>query len=182
MDEVQLIKRLRTTPPSCLSDFKIKPAQLPTPFDSNPCSVWQIACRCGGGRGRFMGYPLKSYNTDYDGPETFISPLAFECTECNRATELLDTDRDGYHAEVALREGDGVGSAKLRGQGPRPSFTCPGCGAEQFEVVVGFVFWYPDELLEEFDGEWEELFNVFLCYCKCAGCDEVSQPTDFGRL
>jgi hypothetical protein len=58
---------------------------------------------------------------------------------------------------------------------------CPGCGGELFEVTVAFVFWYPDELVED-DGNWEDLFSVFLCYCKCAACGQASQPTDFGKL
>lgn len=182
MDEAQLVERLRTVAPSCLKGFTVSATQLPEPFDENPCSVWQIACRCGNNKGRFLGYPLKNYNTEYDGPECFLSPLAFECSVCHSATEILDTDRHGYHAEVARRQGDEIGSAKLRGEGPRQSFTCPGCGGELFGVTVGFVFWYPDELAEEFDGEWEELYSVFLCHCKCAGCGQSSQPTDFGKL
>jgi hypothetical protein len=182
MDEEQLVERLRTTVPSCLSSFKVTPTQLPEQFDDNPCSIWQIACRCGSSEGRFLGYPLKDYNTEYNGPVCFLSPLAFECAACKAVTELLDTDRHGYHAEVARRQGDKTGSAKLRGGGPRQSFICPSCSGELFGVTVGFVFWYPDELAEEFDGEWEALYSVFLCHCKCAGCGQVSQPTDFGKL
>jgi hypothetical protein len=180
MDEEQLVELLQTTAPSCLRDFIVTPTQLPEPFDDNLCSVWQVACRCGGTQGRFLGYPLKDYNTDYDGPMCFLGPLGFECHRCYAVTELLDTDRHGYHADLARREG-GIGSAKLRGQGPRHKWTCPDCHKDRFEVVVGFVFWYPDELIE-FDGEWEELFNVFLCYCRCGHCGLTSQPTDFGKL
>ena len=39
-----------------------------------------------------------------------------------------------------------------------------------------------DELAEEFDDQWEDLFSVFLCHCKCVGCGQTSQPTDFGKL
>src|SRR5262245_48970128 len=101
MDEVRLAERLRTTAPSCLQGFSATPAQLPEPFDDNPRSVWQIACRCGEATGRFLGYPLKEYNSEYDGPQCFISPLAFECSACKTVTELLDTDRHGFHADVA---------------------------------------------------------------------------------
>jgi len=182
MDEEQLVERLRTTAPSCLRGFKVTPAQLPEPFDDNPCSVWQVACRCSSTNGRFLGSPLKDYNTEYDGSECFLSPSAFECAACKTVTELLDTDRHGYHAEIARREGDEGGSAKLRGEGPRNMFACPGCSGKLFGVTVGFVFWNPDELAEEFNSEWEDLYSVFLCHCKCAGCGQTSQPTDFGKL
>jgi hypothetical protein len=182
MDEVQLVERLRTTAPSCLKGFKVIPAQLPEPFDDNPCSVWQLACRCGGVQGRFLGYPLKDYDPAYTGPECFLSPLAFECATCQAVTELLDTSRHGYHAEVARRAGEDGGAGKLRGAGPRQAFRCPGCRGNVFGITVGFVFWNPDELAEEFDDRWEELFSVFLCHCQCAGCEQISQPTDFGKL
>lgn len=182
MDEEQLIARLRTTPPSCLNGFEVAPAQFPKPFDNNPCSVWQLSCRCGCLRGKFLGYPLKNYNAGYVGAECFLSPLAFECAACTAITEILDTDRHGYHAEVSRREGDNIGSGKLRGEGPRHSFSCPGCGAPEFTLTLGFVFWYPDELAEEFDDAWEDLFSVFLCHCQCANCAQISQPTDFGKL
>jgi hypothetical protein len=182
MNEERLVQRLRTTAPSCLKGFQATPATLPEPFDDNPCSVWQLACRCGGRRGRFLGYPLRDYNPDYDGPECFLSPLAFECAACGAATDLLDTDRHGYHPEVARRDGDDGGSAKLRGEGPRQAFRCRGCRGQVFGVTVGFVFWNPDELAEEFDGRWEDLFSVFLCHCECARCGRTSEPTDFGKL
>ena len=182
MDEMQLVERLRATAPSCLKEFKATPAQLAKSFDDNPCSVWQVACRCGGTKGQFLGYPLKDYNAEYTGAECFLSPLAFECAVCKAVTELLDTDRHGYHSEVARLEGDEDGSAKLRGDGPRQAYLCPECGGKVFEVMVGFVFWHPDELAEEFDEQWEDLFSVFLCHCKCAGCGKSSEPTDFGKL
>jgi hypothetical protein len=183
MDEEQLAELLRMTTPSCLKEFRTTPAQLPQPFDDNLCSVWQIACRCGDTRGRFLGYRLQDYNPDYNGAECFLSPLAFECATCKAATELLDTDRHGYHPEVARRAGhDGGVSTKLRGEGPRQASRCPSCGGQVFEVKVGFVFWGPGELAEEFVDHWEELFSVFLCYCKCAACGQTSEPTDFGKL
>lgn len=180
MTEEELVKMLRTTSPSCLKGFNNAPAELPEPFDDNPTSVWRISCTCGGKKGRFLGYSLKDYNSKYDGPELFISPLTFECGACKKTTELLDTDRHGYHADVARRDG-GLGSAKLRGKGAQQPFVCPGCRGDMFEVTVAFVFWSPDELVE-FEDNWADLFNVFLCYCNCVVCGQTSMPTDFGKL
>ncbi len=89
MDEEQLIQRLRTIAPTCLRNANATPSKLPEPFDNNPFSVWQIACRCGGAHGKFLGYSLRDYNSEYDGPECFLSPLAFECAACKAVTELL---------------------------------------------------------------------------------------------
>ncbi len=138
MDAASLVNLLRTTAPSCLCGFRARPAQLPEPFDDNPHSVWKLVCRCGGEQGRFLGYPLRDYNREYDGPE-FISPLAFERAACKTVSELLNTDQHGYHAEVARRSG-GVGATHYRGQGPRQAFLSPHCGGQKFEVTVGFVF------------------------------------------
>ena len=176
------VEWLQQTRPSCLSACVATPAVLPEPWDDNPKSVWQLSCHCGSSSGRLLGYPLKDYNPGYDGPEIFLSPLGFECSACKLVMEFLDTDVHGYHAEIARREGDGCGSAKLRGSGPRQAFRCPKCNDQTFSITTAFVFWGADELAEEFDGEQQDLFNVFLCYGTCARCGHVSQPTDFGKL
>jgi hypothetical protein len=178
----ELLTQLSQTPPTCISGFVSSPTELPEPWDDNPRSVWQLACRCGSKVGRLLGYPLKDYNNEYEGPMIFLSPLGFECCECGMVTDVLDTDIHGYHAEVSRLEGSDCGSAKLRGEGLRQAFRCPSCDADSFAMTVGFVFWYVDELLEEFDDKWENLFNVFLCHCKCSKCGQWSQPTEFGKL
>lgn len=182
MNERLLLERLRTTAPTCLSKCCLGQGKLSEPFDSNPCSVWEIGCHCGGKTGRLLGYSLQDYNSDYTGRTCFLSPLAFECNECNKVTEILDTDLHGYHAEVARLAGDDIGSGQLRGEGPRKAFACGKCTSTQFKVTVAFVFWYLDELAEEFDASWEEMFNVFLCECTCVRCGQMSTPTAFGKL
>jgi hypothetical protein len=173
--------RLRTTPPSCVREFRLTPAELPV--DDNFKSVWQLACGCGNDRGRVLGYPLREYNSDYDGAESFLSPLGFECSDCRKVTEIIDTDVHGYHSEVAKIEG-GIGSAKMRGEGPRQPFPCSTCGAQLFVVVVGFVYWGAafDLFLDEPELPAQEFFNAFLSYGRCAACGEVSELTDFGKL
>ncbi len=182
MNEQEVLEIVQKTAPTCLNDCCLFEDKLSTPLDSNPCSIWTIACRCGGKTGQFLGYSLKDYSKNYTGAECFLSPLAFECKECKKITEILDTDLHGYHSELARRSGDDIGSGKLRGEGPRKAFACTKCTGTHFKVTVAFVFWYLDELAEEFDASWEELFNVFLCECRCLHCGEVSKPTDFGKL
>ena len=184
MTEEQVVERLRSTVPSCLRGFRVTPAHLPEPFDDNPCSVWQISCPCGGKKGRFLGHSLKDHNANYAGPECYISPLAFECHHCKKSTELLDTD-PGTATMLKLpfveMAGSDSGQATEAKDLPQ-AFVCPSCGGKLFSVTIGFVFWNPDELAEDPDPHCEELFSVFLCYCKCAACEQTSQPTDFGKL
>lgn len=182
MDEGQLVEQLLRTPPTCLSAFNAAPSEVWESFDDSPQSAWRIRCQCGGEKGRLLGYTLSDYDTEYRGPVCFLSPLAFECVTCNAISELLDTDRHGYHAELSRLEGDGQGSSKLRGTGPRQTLGCPSCSSDTFRVKVGFVYWHPDELAEEFDEAWEDLFSVFLCQCICASCNHTFNPTDFGKL
>ncbi len=143
----------------------------------------RLACTCGEQRGRVLGYPLRDYNPNYDGPECFISPLSFECTDCRKVTEIFDTDIHGYHSEVAKIEG-GIGSVKGRGEGPRQPFSCSACGEQVFVVTVGFVYWPAafDLLFNEPGWPILEFFNVFLCHGRCVACGEVSAVTDFGKL
>lgn len=174
---------LEKTQPSCLRDFSCLPATIPEHWDDSPKSVWQVRCKCGGTIGRLLGYSLKDFKDEYDGPLVMISPLAFQCAACEQETELLDTDIHGYHADLELREGTIGGSCKIRGTGEcRLAFPCPVCNNELFAIVVGFVFWNADELAEEFDDRWEDLFNVFLLYATCVSCGNMSRPVDFGKL
>lgn len=175
-------ERIRALPPRCIQGFSPIPTPLPQPFDDNPKSTWKLVCRCGCETGNFLGYPLSNYVAGLEGPECFVGPLAFGCEECSTVTELLDTDQHGYHAEIGLLEGDNSGGTKYRGEGPRTAFRCPQCSNDTFIVTAGFVFWDIDELADEFDDHWEDLFNVFLCYCQCAQCGHISEPTEFGKL
>jgi hypothetical protein len=165
-----------------MRNFAPVPARLPERWDDNPKSVWQVQCKCGGAIGRLLGHSLKVFNSEYDGPLLLISPLAFQCASCERPTELLDTDIHGYHADLDLREGTTGRSCKFRGSGERLAFPCPACSADLFTIVVGFVFWDAEELEEEFEDRWEDLFNVFLCYTSCVKCGAMSRPADFGKL
>lgn len=182
MDEKQLIARLLTTPPSCLEGFKVETGTFPEPFGEDPCSVWRISCRCEGSHGRFLGYELKEIALESGEREGFVSPLAFQCAACEEITELLDTDRHGYHAAVARLQNHSTGSCYHRGEGPRKAFLCPGCGGQSFAITVGFVYWNIDELAEYFDKAWEDLFSLFLCECRCEACGQISKPVALDDL
>jgi len=176
------VERLKRTPPSCLSNCVVEPAELPEYWDNNPTSAWKTRCHCGGEKGRLLGFSLNDFNPEYDGPLLLVSPLAFECAACMERTAFLDTDIHGYHADIDRRAGIRGGSCKIRGSGEPTAFLCPGCANNQFTLVTAFVFWNADALAEEFEHRCEDLFNVFLCYASCCRCGGVTKPTDFGKL
>lgn len=173
-----LAARLSQTPPSCLQNLAVVRADGEREIVGGLQTRWELGCRCNGRGFHFLGHPLAS------DPAIYLGPLALECIACGQTTELLDTDIHGFHAEVARVEG-GVGSAKLRGEGPRSTYACPGCDATGCEVSTAFDYWGLDELAEmteEGGYAVDNLFNVFWCDCRCTGCGQTFQPTDFGKL
>ncbi|MEM7312178.1 MAG: hypothetical protein AAF497_03405 [Planctomycetota bacterium] len=97
-------------------------------------------------------------------------------------TELLDTDKHGYHADIDIRAGTSDGSTKYRGSGEKLAYGCPKCGQYLFGFDLVFDYWDVGELAEEFDGRWEDLFNGFACQASCSECGHISDPTEFGKL
>ncbi len=196
MTRRQLEKRLRTKAPSCVADFRLTPAALPgdridakldpvkakfgaliaDPRDE-PHSAWVLACGCGHGTGQLLGHRLSDYSEAPDCGDTIVGPLGFKCGSCGSIIELLDTDRHGYHARLGS-------PSKIRGKGRRPAFACRRCSGQEFTVLVAFLFWEGaiEVFLDEPTWQYEEYFNEFLCFCACAACGQVSEPTEFGKL
>jgi hypothetical protein len=179
-DEDQIAEQIRNNPPSCVAGFRLTPCELPEHFDDNFKTVYRLACKCRNDKGTILGYPLKDYNPDYDCPD-FITPLSFQCGVCASATQILDTDIHGYHAEVGKLEG-GIGSVKIRGKGKPSHFACSACASTVFQVVVGFVYWDFDLMLDEPDLPGQEFFNVFLIYGLCTKCGRASSVANLGKL
>ncbi len=178
MDDTERITlQLQTTPPACLDGFGATPADPPFEWDDRIRSVWQLACACGSEQGQLLGY----------GPHgtagSLISPIGFGCSACGKVTEIIDTARHGYHADVAKREGS-TGSAKYRGEGARTAWHCPQCSGQALRVTVAFIFWEAALDLAEDEPDWplQGFFNVFLLFARCADCGLLSEPTDFGKL
>ena len=179
MEVDEIVEQMLSTPPRCIGDFKAEPAARPEEWDGD-VAAWQIACACGSRRGQFVGYPLNRYNTSYTGA-AFVGPLAFECAESKRVTEVLDTNQHGYHAEACDSQ------SHLCGEGPREAFACAGCKEKQFEVTTSFFFWpasvdLVEDEPEEFEERAQDLFNEFVAHGRCVGCGALSRFTDFGKL
>jgi hypothetical protein len=119
-----------------------------------------------------------------NGPKILHGPVAFQCPACGRITEFLDTEIHGYHREVARLEGDPIGPAKVRGEGPRAHFPCPQCRSTECVVAVAFFYWDAafDLFLDEPELAAEDFFNELQSYGRCVKCGVVTAMTEFGKL
>ncbi len=127
--------------PNCVQGFRRMPTQLPCEWrgmwDEGFRTVWKLSCNCGEEIGEVLGYRGSRIMPGWEGAEAFLSPLAFKCVGCGTQTEIIDTDRHGYHAEVAKIE-DGTESCKARGERLPDRFICPDCREPRFSMVVAF--------------------------------------------
>jgi hypothetical protein len=172
----ELQAHLRRTPPRCAQAFRLTSTPIPHSFaPENFGTAWTIGCACGSGEGAFLGY------SDWGGerhPDTFSSPLAFECAGCGRVTEILDTRRHGWEVECGLE------SNKYRGEGARARYHCPSCGKDRFRITVAFWYWDAafDELVGEPDLAAENYFNEFQAFGTCVDWGVETPMTAFGKL
>lgn len=183
MDENLIAEHIRTNPPQCVSGFQLTKTQLPNALDDNFTTAFRLTCKCGNRSGKILGHRLRDYNSNCDvNDDALITPLGFQCGECNVVTEIIDTDVHGYHAEIAKLEG-GTGSAKIRGDGSRTEYQCPNCSGKVFnDITVGFVYWDFEIMLDEPELPGQDFFNVFLIYTRCQDCGHTSRAIDLGKL
>jgi hypothetical protein len=110
-----------------------------------------------------------------DRPPVFLSPLATRCEACQRVTELIDTDRHGYDAEI------GAIVATKRGEGDRVDYLCEECGRKPLRLWARFE--YSDDLFDreisEFHEREQELFSWFSLVGQCSGCSRLLSVADF---
>lgn len=180
LDDDGVAEHIRNTPPSCIAGFRLAPAELPERFDDCFKVVYGLLCLCGNDQGAILGFPLSDLSRGYDGPD-FVTPLFFKCGACGGVMRIIDSDIHGYHAEVGKLDG-GVGSTKIRGKGDPRSFHCPDCSQTAFSVIVGFVYWNFDVMLDDPHLPGQEFFNVFLIYGKCRNCGRSASVASLGKL
>jgi predicted RNA-binding Zn-ribbon protein involved in translation (DUF1610 family) len=178
---------VHSTPPRCLRRFRATQVRLPAAWGQGVAMrwdvgvAWEVACPCGSREGVVLGHPLTALNPGLAGEKLFVSPFAFKCGGCGKATKLLDTDTDGTAAELARLDGDDDGCAAYRGAGRKQPFPCPECGTSLGAVTVALFFTadYVDYLEE--DGirfPFENLFSGVRIYYRCSGCRKQAMVTD----
>ena len=175
----------KTHPPRCLAGFTAELTDFPEHDglelqsrldDGDPESLtptFVLSCECGSRRHFVHGYQWT--NPELDDTERFISPIDLKCGDCGKKTDLLDTNIQGYDAEL------GHGSMTARGKGEPAEFACPTCGRTSLEVFVQLE--YPDDLFEEDDEEFagreQDLFTWVSLFGRCAGCSQLLEIADF---
>jgi hypothetical protein len=182
----------RTHPPRCIAGFGIAPDELPGfRFDGhlapsaikapegmidgpellNP--IFRLACTCGHDHHHVIGHHWR--NPDYSNVLVFLSPIVLRCASCGKETEVIDTDRHGYDAEL------GHIVATARGEGDRGEYRCDQCGPQAFRIWVRFE--YPDDLFRRtfkgFQRRQQDLFSWFTLVGKCPCCSRELDITDF---
>jgi hypothetical protein len=166
-------------PPRCIKGFKAELVRMPgvrigghaggtfTP------TVW-LKCTCGCDSNYVLGHYWKNPD-NRDGRFVFVSPLALKCGNCNKITELIDTDIHGYDSEV------GVIPTNHRGDGKRVEFICEKCGPRPLQVFAGFE--YSNDLFERDNrkhrGREFDLFSWFSLIGKCASCNRLISIVEF---
>jgi hypothetical protein len=113
------------------------------------------------------------------GEAVMLSPLALECPDCGKVTEIFDSDRHGHDPEVC---GD---SATMRGSGERQRYRCSACGHDIGRPVAMFSFNNPQEILQdlpqELTGREQDVFDWFVLEWECAACGESNAVADYER-
>ena len=173
----KMVQLVQATPPSCLSSLRVSPRHA-VPWDDQ--AGWSLACSCGETKGELLGHPLKDCNPNFDGPLVFVSPLAFLCSSCGKTTEIINTKKHGYNAEIAKMEG-GVGDSNYVGKGKRKSVPCPKCGGTEYSLTAYFGHPHFDLIEDEpaLEPRVQEYFDSFSCFGKCASCGRDSSLVGF---
>lgn len=140
LDHDSILRLIRSTPPRCIRRFQAERVEPPEEWGHDLVTAWRLVCPCGSGERASLGHPLGELKPGFGAAMLFVSPLAFQCVRCEVVTEYLDTDADGTGAELAKLEGEDIGCAAYRGEGPQRAFPCPRCGTSRGEVVVTLNF------------------------------------------
>lgn len=173
-----MVRHVQTKPPSCLRGFRITPVVRVHEFTH--WAGWALACSCGATKGKLLGYSLKDLNPQYNGPQLFVSPLAFLCSSCDKTIEIIDTKQHGYDAEISKPYGKTLNTSYY-GTGPRQVVQCAGCGRQEFSITA-FCAHSHFDLIEdepELEPRVQDYFDAFGCRGKCAHCGQESCLADF---
>lgn len=164
--------------PDCIAAFNV--TRQPSRSDDNAelATIFGLACPCGHRTLRIHGYPLCDYNKTVEDALPYLTPMALECASCGEVTEVFDTKLHGYHSELAKEDG-GVGSAAIRGEGPRTVFTCPSDAAQDMQVSVEFGYRDFDLMEDAPELPAHNYFHDFSLTGTCEKCGTRIEVTRF---
>jgi hypothetical protein len=170
----RLVRQVLEHPPSCLEGFRTERVSLEGDTWDDRVE-WKIECPCGGESGKILGYPLRDLEASYEGPVLFVSPLAFQCANCDRVIQIIDTNKHGYDGEC------GHGAATIRGEGERATFACQFCCEMTFRVATSFQHSHFDIIEDEPELEpvAQNYFDWFACKGVCTNCGEEQGFGDY---
>jgi hypothetical protein len=145
---VNIMPSLPSIPPRCLHSFsyrQVKPqdAGLPRSVTFN---CFTLVCPCGSDVWRVHGYWLGLR-------EDFVGPLAVQCVSCRVVRELINTDRDGYDAEI----GD---SCVESGKGARQVWMCDSCKSSDGPLIASFGYQFEPDA--EVALRHQDYFDAFI--------------------
>ena len=163
-----IAQHVRSHPPRCLATVNASPINALL-VDRGPNAVTFRIARDAHEACNVLGYDLSDYNSNYDGPIEFISPLNLRWPD-GQSTCIFDSDIHGYHGELNA-------SAKLRGSGDATTFKCTACGDDS--LIVDVQFNYYDDLFDEFDpSEMSNYFANIIVYGTCTICSHQNPILD----
>ena len=175
----RIVVQARETPARCLSGFRVNldPTLAAAGWDALDVARFYLACQCGHASLHILGH--NAISESYPDTPIFIAPIAFECQECQRRTQLFDPRRDGYDAEI---EEGGASSSGMIGTGTPEPFVCPSCGHRDFLPRVSLSYQFDDEEMDESDdlaSRLQDFFDWFALSAECSKCGVSSDVSDY---
>jgi hypothetical protein len=156
-----MAKYARRHPPRCIRELSPMLLTKSTAEQAEEGADFRVGCPCGQRTCYVLGYVRED-----EGPQRticFVSPLALECLQCGRVSELIDTRQHGHDGEQGC---DG----NVTGEGPRVRFPCPRCGETPVAAIAGFD--YGGHHYNPFDPQSrpQDFFGGFTLRGECSRC------------
>lgn len=173
----QLIERIRTVPPRCLSD--LKPTFFSYEYEGYHNVRWALACQCGCARGKVLGRWMNFSQNQDPRFNHFGAPHAFVCAACDRTAEFFDKRYHGYDAEIMPDQTNRF--VEDPPAGPRQAFQCPKCAANEGAVVAAFSQSHFDAIDDQPDRRprVQDFFDSMGIRFTCASCQNEANVTGY---
>ena len=165
----RLVEGAWSSPPRCLTGFKVEPVKEPPPFTTvlDEQAFFYLSCLCGSASVYILGYPI---------PEvagSLSSPLSAQCEACDRITPLFNPLEHGYDAEF--------GSCYCMPSSGEPQrFVCPQCSGVTFAAYPAFTYQLEGDEFEP--AQWahiQDFFDWFVLDVRCKHCGTLCTAAEY---